>query len=325
MLVHPELRALRSDDTPQCAAQKALRQALADWEASPDVAAMLDDLGRFAAGAALDDCPELACLFTPGTGAARRLARNYSAVTCTALAAAPLGHVPQRHFTDGVSSTLLLARARNVTLSLVAIDGQRLGLRPEATSASFGPNQTWEYILAGSAIVEMVECQPTGPRDARLLRHGDVVRPGSILQRDGEREARLLRRIDGALVSLRLQRRREDADATREYDLATSELLHQAAGNPRESRIELMMALLGRMGRKDAAPLLAELAQDHGSAAMRWQALRECLALDTLVGFQALSLVAAAPDDALSDPAGALRAQLVEAYPQLQELAPCPA
>lgn len=325
MLIRPELRALRRDDTPQCDAQNALRRATADWEAKADTAALLVDLRRFAAGSPLEQCLELSCLFTPGTGAARRLALDYTTVVGAALDLEPLGHVTQRHFTDGITSTLLIARVGNVTLSLVAIDGHRMCQRPQSTSASFGPTQTWEYILAGSAEIELVECEPAREHMASLVCRSDSIGPDSIMHRDGAREARLLRRIDGALVSLRLQRRRVNAEITSEYDLASGRLLHQAAGNPRESRVELMMALLGRMGRNEAAPLMASLALDHGSAGLRWQALRECLALDTATGFQALSQVAVAPDDSLCAPAGALRAQLIEAYPQLQEALPCPA
>lgn len=325
MNVHPELRALRRDNSPQRDAQEALHRAMAAWRAKPDVAALLGNLATFAAGAPLDDCPILAALFDGDAGSAQALASDFAAATAAALAAAPLGHVPLRHFTDGISSTLLLARTGNVTLSLVAIDGEGLRGRPEPASASFGPNQTWEHVLAGSASVELVECRPAGPRGAKLVRREFAFGPGSIMHRDGERQARLLREIDGALVSLRLQRRRENAGPTREYDLASGALLHQAAGNPRDSRIELMLALLGRMGRGDAAPLMAELARGEGSAALRWQALRECLALDTLAGFQALAAIAAAPGDPLAGPAGALRAQLVEAHPQLQEVEACPA
>jgi hypothetical protein len=77
------------------------------------------------------------------------------------------------------------------------------------------------------------------------------------------------------------------------------------------------------MGRSDAAPLAAEIAEGKGGDALRWQALRECIALDTLTGVRALHTLAANPADSLSGPAEALRAQLVSAYPQLAELAPC--
>ena len=324
MIANPDLRALRRDDSPQCHAQVALMQAMDDWRARPEVAAMQAELEALSAGAELGLCKHLSALFLPDTDAARRLAADFSAATCAALAAWPLGHVPLRHFTDGVTSTVLIARAVNVTLSLVAIDGDGLGLRPESPTVSFGPNHTWEHVLGGSAGVELVECHPTGPRQARLIRREAEIGPGSIQYRDGQCDARLLRRIDGALVTLRLQHRRANADVTREYDLASGTLLHQAAGNPRDSRLELMVSLLGRMGRTDAAQPMAELAVSQAGSALRWQALRECLALDTQIGFTALAAIAARGDDALSGPAGALRAQLIEAHPHLLEVATCP-
>ncbi len=116
-----------------------------------------------------------------------------------------------------------------------------------------------------------------------------------------------------------------NAGPTREFGLADAKLVHQAAGNVRDSRVEMVMALLGRMGRADAAPLLADIAREPGSAALRWQALRECLALETLTGFTALSAIARSPGDELAPAAGALRAQLVEAHPQLKEIEACPA
>jgi hypothetical protein len=82
-----------------------------------------------------------------------------------------------------------------------------------------------------------------------------------------------------------------------------------------------MMAALGRMGRADAAPLMAEIALGDGADALRWQALRECLALDTLTGFATLSNIAGNAADALSRPAKGLRSQIVSAYPQLAEVA----
>ena len=112
----------------------------------------------------------------------------------------------------------------------------------------------------------------------------------------------------------------------REYDLASGALIHQADPVPRTSRHEVAIALLGRMGGTDAAPLLAEMAgeTDRGES-LRWHALRECLGLDTALGFRALTAIARPAGDPLSHPAGALRAQLLEQHPVFAEIAPCPA
>lgn len=147
--------------------------------------------------------------------------------------------------------------------------------------------------------------------------------PGDVVARDASREALLVRQVDGCLVTLRLQRRQANAGATREYNLDDGKLVYQAAGNPQDSRTELMMALLGRMKRDDAAPILAGIAQAPGTASLRWQALRECLALDTAVGFGALTAIAQSLEDELAPTAGTLRSQLVEAHPQLAKVPVC--
>ena len=130
-----------------------------------------------------------------------------------------------------------------------------------------------------------------------------------------------LESVEGCIVSLRLQRRLPEAGPTREYALSDGVLVHQAAGTPQDSRTELMMALLGRMGRPDAAPVMAAIAREPGGMAVRWQALRECLSLDTAAGFAALCEVARGEEDELAPAAGALRSQLIESYPQLKEFA----
>jgi hypothetical protein len=325
MIVPQELRALRRDDSPQRDAQRALGQAMEQWRARPDIAAILAELSLLAEGAPISRCPRLAGLFDPRSPRAGDFAGEQVRLYCAMLRKWPLGHVPLRHFTDGVTSTLLVARCGNATLSLVSIDGDGLSARPQPLTVSFAPTETWECVVAGEAVIDMVTCEPTGPRAASIARREMRVAPGATFYRQGLHETRVLREVSGALVSLRLQRRRRDGALAREYDLESGALVHQAAGNPRESRLELAMALLGRIGRSDAAPLMADIACGNRSGALRWQALRECLALDTRTGFAALSALAARPGDALAAPAGALRAQLLEAHPQLQEIASCPA
>lgn len=265
---------------------------------------------------AMADCTALARLFDEGDDAAT-FARRFCAAACTQLEISPLAHVPQRHFHDDAISTLLLAQSGNVTLSLAAIDGEGLRGRPTAKSASFWPGEAWEVVLAGAARAELVECRSRSEDGAELRHLQTTLQPGKVICRDASRQALVLRDVQGCLVSLRLQRRAERAGVTREFALEDGRLPHQAAGNPRDSRIELVMAALGRMGRMDAAPLIAEIAAGDAAEALRWQALRECLALNTLTGFTALTTIAGNATDALSGPAEGLRGQLVRAWPQL--------
>ena len=79
------------------------------------------------------------------------------------------------------------------------------------------------------------------------------------------------------------------------------------------------MALLNRMGRPDAVPAFTEIART-GSDHLRWQAMRHCLAMNVRTGFALLGAMARSVDDPLATPAGALRARLIEQYPELLEL-----
>lgn len=316
MRIHPQIDALRGDDTPQRVAQSRMAQASAEWRADPRVAEVLRDVEAFATCRPLSECAALSALFDEAD-AAREFAAGFVTRTVRTLAEQPLGHVVERHFTDGTLSLLLLARAGNVALSLVALDGAGLAAMPEAKSVDFAPTEMWEHVIAGSGEAELVECRSVADRRADLRRRTIALHPGKVICRDSERQALVVRRVEGSLVSLRLQRRRARAGITREFALADGCQVHQAAANPRDSRIEMMLALLGRMGRADAAPLAAEIARETGSAALRWQALRETLALDTLTGFRTLAAIAGDPADELHAPARGLRDQLVAAHPQL--------
>lgn len=324
MQIRPELEALRRDDTPQRQAQARLAEVLARWRAGP--AALLDhELARFGEGAELDDLTLLAALFAPGDKAADGFIAELVARLTAALGRDPLGQVPLRHYTDDLVTTLMLGRSARATLTLQALDGAGLVRRAAPVSASFPPSETVERVLAGSARAETVRIMAQRPGAADLDSSALELAPGAVHRRDGSREALVLRSVEGSLVTLKLQRRMADGAVTHEYRLADGALVHQAAGSPRDSRLEFTAALLGRMGRTDAAPLLGAMAEENGSPALRWQALRECLALDTATGFAALTALARRSDDPLCGPAGALRAQLIEAYPQLAGAAPCPA
>lgn len=325
MLIRPELTALRADDTPQRRIQQRLVAQSAAWRQSAAGAQLEAELLALASGAALDELPALAALFTPGEPDAADLVGGVADWLLGELAAAPLGQVPLRHQCDRALATLVLARCHGASLALQAIDGAGLALKPAAQSVTFAANEHWERVLAGSAMVDQVRITARRPGGVELERVSLRLAEGMIVHRQGREAAQIFIRVPGIVVLLKLQRFDGSAAPSCEYALEDGRLLHQAAGSPRDSRLELTAALLGRMGRADAAPLLAAMAEEEGSAHLRWQALRECLGLDSAVGFAALTGLAQRSDDPLAVPAGALRAQLLETYPQLAGVAGCPA
>jgi hypothetical protein len=170
-------------------------------------------------------------------------------------------------------------------------------------------------VIAGAGSGTTVRRRADGGFDREAI----TLVPGTRLSLETKRETLLITMVSHTLVSLRLTRLAEAPQSSREYRLSDGHMVAQAAGDPHASRHELMLAVLGRMGRADAAPVLAEMTR-AGCEHVRWQALRECLALDTAEGFRALTAIARDPSDTFAPQAGALRAQLVEAHPQLAAL-----
>lgn len=325
MIVHPQIRALRGDDTPQRLAQARLIGVLETWRAAHRLDRLGEELERLGAGEPLSALAGLGALMTPASRAAGELVGTLIRDVATELAASPFGQVLLRHYRDGVVSTLALTQAGEASLIVQAFDGQELARRDAPATVSFAPLETWYVVLAGTVHGRLIERDGSSANPARFTAQDIALAPGAALHLEGLRQTLVLDRIEGALVWLKLQRRLPGGEVTREFRLADGTPVHQAAGNPRDSRLELAAALLGRMGRTDAAPLLAAMAEEDGSPALRWQALRECLALDSAAGFAALCRIADRGADALAAPAASLRAQLIARHPELAGAQPCPA
>lgn len=322
MQVHPDIAALRGDRAPQRHAQAAMAAARDAWAAEPGASETLAELEAYGAGAPLEACPMLEALFT-GQGEAERLTALLSRHYCAALAANPYGHPPFRNGFDGVASSLLLARSGRAQLILQA----REPGEAEGASYYFTDASRFDAVLAGEAEGRIVRIVRQEKDVARFSDERISLARGVRLAFDLAQETLVVGRVAKRLVVLRLLRSRVEPGPGRKYCADTGALQHQSAGAIATSRQEAIVALLGRMGRADAAPSMARIALGAGDRSLRWQAVRECLALDSATGFRALAAIARRSDDPLAGPAGALRAQLVETHPQLLELEgdQCPA
>lgn len=292
------------------------------WRAEPGAAQLMEQLGQFGAGAPLEACPALEAVFTGG-GEGERLMALLSRHYCAALTDNPIGHPPFRHGFNGTAGTLLLARSGRAQLM---IQSREPG---ESNNASykFSDAERFDAVLAGEGEARIVRSRRAGEGAMQFDIEQLPLRGGERLALDLQSEALAVDSVRRRLVILRLIRTSAEPQPGREYDAASGELLMQSAGSIATSRQEAIIALLGRMGRRDAAPEMARTALDDGDASLRWQALRECLALDSEEGFCALAQLARRADDPLADSAGALRAQLLETHPQLAQVEAdqCPA
>lgn len=300
----PLLEWLERGDEPVVPAQAALIAAQAAWQRDSRCSAFL---GEFADYGASEGC---ACPMTPAR--ARALAGALLDHLLPVLAAHPLGQAPFRCGCDGGTRTLLLARqGRALMLLLVREPG-----RTRRRAVGFNAGALHEFVLAGEARGRIAR-RTAGRPDCKALRLG----PGTEIALDQASEALLVDRVAARLVSLRIVRLPRHPVPTREYAFETGELLRQSSSDSAESCQELALALLGRMGRVDAVPLMAGIARSAApdtSDHLRWQALRECIALDTAAGLAVLRTVAGNGADSLHLPATALLAQLCAAHPALE-------
>lgn len=322
MRIDPAIAALRADRTLQQQAQAAMGATCAEWRADPAVAPVIEDIDRFGDGAPLEACPALEAVFTGGQAAAASLADALVRHHLPVLAERPFAHPALRHSHSGALSTLLLARAGRACLTINARDPGRF----DYDLAGYSDAVRHEAVLAGRAEARIVRCHRQPDGTPHLFHEELTLTAGDVVSLDLNSETLQILATPIRTVTLRLQRAAADPAPAREHALSDGRLLRQASGSIRSSRQEMMVALLGRMGRVEAAPLLSDMACEPADPSLRWQALRESLALDTAAGFAALVQVSRRADDPLAPAAGALRAKLVEAHPQLLDLeGTCPA
>ncbi|GAA0275095.1 hypothetical protein GCM10009127_14590 [Alteraurantiacibacter aestuarii] len=314
MRIDPSIAALRGNRAPQRQAQAAMKVACDDWRAEKGVAQALAEFENFGTGAALEDCPLLEDIFT-GQGAAEQLMSALVSHFCAALSGNWLGHPPFRNGYDGRASTILLGKTGRAQMLLQAREPGTF----EYPCATFSDALRYDATLAGSASARILRIH--GPRELVSFSEEPItLRAGVRLAFDCSSEMLIAETVETRLVTLRLLQVGAPPQPGREYCRETGRLLHQSSGSLATSRKEMMVTLLGRMECTKAPPVLSRLARDEHDESLRWQAVRECLALDTAQGFTLLCQIARDMEDGLSDPAGALRAQLLETHPQLREL-----
>lgn len=322
MDVHPFIAALRNDRTPQRQAQGAMEAAREAWRAEPGAAALMQELGDYGAGVPLEDCPVLQTAMTDA-GKAESLMRSLSRHYCAAIKANPIGHPPFRHGYDGASSTILLARSGRAQLMIQAREPGEF----TSESYKFSDATRFDAILAGEANARIVRRNGSSRGLMSFSEESVPLSEGVRLALDLTNETLAIDTVSRRLVILRLVRGASEPQPSHEFDAAKGALLMQSAGTIATSRQEGIIALLGRMQRADAAPEMARTALGDGDNSLRWQAMRECLALDSAEGFASLTQLARRTQDPLASTAGALRAQLLETYPEfaILEAAQCPA
>ena len=317
--MHPDLVALGGDQASQRRTQEALESAFSEWTRSERVAGVSEALEAFGQGAPIESCAPLARLMEhPAT--ARSFAAEWARHFSRALAGNKLGLMPFRHsYSPGLSTLQLLSRG-TVSLALVTYE-EKAGSRP-SRSVVFADRTQYEIVIAGVARGFL---HSRDPGNGAIESQAQCWRAGDTISLDDGTTAREICEVEGSFAVLQLVRGASAPQPTCEYSLAEGELLHRSCGDKRASQAEMALAVLGEMGRRDAVPAIASLAQS-GPDHLRWEAVRHALAMDPREGVTLLTAMAENDQDSLRQPAARLRAQLVAAHPQLfhEETQECP-
>ena len=305
MFVRDELKALRGDDREARTHRVAMEEALEDCRREPRLAAVLEELLRYGEGGDFAHCPALVALFEH-LRSARDILRPLIGRLTALHRAYPLAQLAFRHRSQAGAHVLQIAARGHATLSLVLQD-QDAGA--EHIIATFADADQREVVLTGKANACLFEIVAE-ERDRVILNSVRTeLQSGARMKCTGPRQSRLIKPSHDSLLTLRLARAAGSPGPTRRVDVRSGRIVHRASGNAADSRAELAMLLLGRMGRDDALPVLATRTRT-GDAQLRWQALRQCLALDAATGLPLLERIAKDHADPLCQAARALLAQL---------------
>ncbi|MEH3046698.1 hypothetical protein [Sphingomonas adhaesiva] len=201
-----------------------------------------------------------------------------------ALAADPWFEPPVRVTRDPLRTTALLLELPALTLTATILSAAEMARAPApATLAASGRLSVARYHRAGGATLARWEVGPADERfsaaDAPPLMPLPLLPlvDGMVCRIDGRRHAHLIEGATSDVALLTFATR--STGLTREYDRADGTLLRAATSDDAASRTRLLLTLLRVDGRRDAAAHFAAAAQD-AAFHLRWDAMREWLALD---------------------------------------------
>jgi hypothetical protein len=313
MQIHPDVALLRG----QGASQPACDAALAAWRALPQVIAVRAALAQLEQGAWIDDLPALARLVRDHAAATAFVAA-FVAIMIEALRAEPLAHLPL-----GSSAAPGMARLRLIEQGRACLTLTALAPRSHRVSPS---------VLFEDAVVHEMVVAGTGEALAHRLAGAAVTTaalalgPGVDLARDGPATARQITAITRPLLLLQVSCEAAHPGPSREIAVETGRQITAISGCKQTSQQMMALGVIGALGHRAGITEMVGLARDGSRARdLRWEALRQVLALDAARGLGLLAALADAPADALAAPAAALQQQLRVARPDLAALMPEPA
>ncbi|MEO1490147.1 MAG: hypothetical protein AAFR88_12045, partial [Pseudomonadota bacterium] len=275
MIVDPAIAALRRDQAMQRRIAERMERTAAAWRSLVQVDAIEQDIARYARGEALGDCARLAAIME-NHAAAARFVDGFVTSMIAALHHEPLGEVCFSYTCAGGLSRIHLISTDQAALSVLAYEPleHRAG---SPVSAVFADRESVEIVVSGAGSGAFHALKRGGALQSknRSFAAGDqmVCRAGS--------ETRQIHSVSETLVILQLTRDAQPAGPTREVDLNNGKVLKTASGDKAASQALMAMAVLGAIGHHDAFDIMEQVALTaHEDADVRWEAVRQTLAMD---------------------------------------------
>ncbi|MEL7446019.1 MAG: hypothetical protein AAGK02_09415, partial [Pseudomonadota bacterium] len=279
---------------------------------------VVEALETFGAGQPLSKSSALQQLVTDHD-AASEFAHGWIRSMVAAAKQAPLGEVPFRHSCSAGFSRVQLMQAGPATLSLLAYE--ELPSVKEPRTASFSDRETYEIVISGSATGYQYSVRNPDTANAEIVIAPTKSCAGTKVRLRPKHDARQFVHVSGMLSVLQLSRTLgEGAADTIVYSLTDASIAHRSSGDKRASQNVMALAVLGAMEHSPAISTMTELAVSPGNLEVRWEAIRQLLAIKPVEGIRVLTAIATWPSDPLSNNAARLRGQLLTAHPVLADI-----
>ncbi|MET1111484.1 MAG: HEAT repeat domain-containing protein [Allosphingosinicella sp.] len=233
------------------------------------------------------------------------------------------------------SGLLLFDRpALSLTLAVMradAIAAKRAERKGGASLTFPGRRKAFHFLRSGGAILSLWEAPGIGPGftadtsgRCRFVERWRI-EDGEKLDLDGRRFTFIVEEAERDIVFVGAETSLGAGPLSVEYDSATLRFAGASSTDEASSRIQMMLALLRMMDRRDATPLFAEMLRSELFYA-RWQTMREFLALDPGAALPHLRRMASGdPHSEVRRVAAQTLAQLVaEESADREEPVPCP-
>jgi hypothetical protein len=313
MQVHPDIVRLRSESALQPRTDAAVEQ----WRSTRSAIAAMEDLAQIHQGAALEDLPFLVRLMRDHA-AARAFAEALITPFLAALRAEPLANLSLGHSSAPGMARLRIAAHGRAGLTLLAISPRA---RAMPASVLFEDCEAHEIIIAGAGEALLHRREAAG-----LVTEAQDCAPGTRFNRKGPDAARQITAVTRPLLVLQLTREPDHPQPSEEIGVVGGALLKVISASKASSQQMMALAVLGALEHRGAMHPMAQLAKDVAADRdVRWEAVRQCLVLDTGEGLAVLAALACDPGDALHAPANALQRQLLAAHPNLAAIMEEPA